>query len=94
MKGYAKNNYEAHKRIFSIFWENIFNIEGFRVFKLLWKKYSKIGNKNSASTKASSQAIQRDQFRYFWSYTLKDMNFRRLMYLLEIKNKKIKKGLQ
>ena len=60
MKGYTKNNFEAHKGIFSIFWENIFNIEGFEIFKLLWKKYSKIGNENGTSTKASSQAIQRD----------------------------------
>ena len=63
MKGYIKNNFEAHKGIFSIFWENIFNIEGFGVFKLLWKKHSKIGNENGTSMKASSQAIQRDQFR-------------------------------
>ena len=37
MKASNQNNYEAHKKIFSIFWKNIFNIEDLRVFKLLRK---------------------------------------------------------
>ena len=60
MNGYIKDNYEAHKWIFSIFWENIFNMEGFEVFKLLKKIYNKLRTTNSTSAKASSQGIQRD----------------------------------
>ena len=51
-------------------------MNGLRVFKLLWKKYSKIGNENGMNAKASSQGIQRDQFHYFWSCILEDVNFR------------------
>ena len=40
------------------FWKKILNIEGFRVFKLLRKIYSKLETENSASAKASSQGIQ------------------------------------
>ena len=75
MKGYIKNNYEAHKGIFSIFWENIFNMKGFKVFKLLRKIYNKLRTGNSTGAKASSQRIQRDQFHYFWSYILEDTEF-------------------
>ena len=63
MKRYSKDNYEAHKRIFSILWKKILNIRGSEVFKLLKKIYNEWGIENSTSTKASSQAIQRDQFR-------------------------------
>ena len=77
MKGYSKDNYEAHKRIVSIFWKKILIIRGFEVFKLLKNIYNKLGIDNRTSAKASSQAIQRDQIRYFWSYILEDMNFQR-----------------
>ena len=32
MKACNQDNYEAHKNIFSIFWENIFNIKDIGVF--------------------------------------------------------------
>ena len=85
MTGYIQDNYEAYKWIFSILWENIFNIEDLRVFKLLKKIYDELGNENSMNEKASSQGIQRDQFHYFWSCILEDMNFGRLVFIEKIK---------
>ena len=63
MKSCSKNNYEAHKWIFSILSEKLLNIRGFKVFKLLNKIYNEWGIENSTNTKASSQGIQQDQFR-------------------------------
>ena len=57
MKVYIKDNYNAHKWIFSIFWEKVLNIRGFEVFKLLSKIYSKLENEISTNAKALSQEI-------------------------------------
>ena len=75
MKTYSKDNYEAHSWIFNLFWKKILNIRVLRVFKFLKKIYDKLIIENSTSAKASSQAIQRDQFHYFWSYILEDTEF-------------------